>query len=130
MAALSRAARRDDAGDPRPGAGRGAAQRQPLHARPERRGARRRAGGTARQRARRLTPSEIRLDRRGVVALDAGDDLRARGIGVGPALELHPLALLEVLVVLEEVLDAVLGQVVHVVDGTHMVVGRAYPADR
>src|SRR5688572_28019528 len=39
-------------------------------------------------------------------ARDGIDDFLARGVGALPAVELHPLALLEVLVVLEEVADA------------------------
>src|SRR5690606_30831316 len=60
--------------------------------------------------------SEARLVRRAQVLLHAGVDFLARGIEALPAVDLHPLALFQVLVMGEEVRDALQHQRVHVLD--------------
>src|SRR5437773_4761893 len=70
------------------------------------------------------------LWRQRLEALRALDDLAARRLGVLPALDLHPLALLEILIVLEEVHDALerhLGQIAHF---AHLAVGGKHLVER
>src|SRR5256712_3789262 len=70
------------------------------------------------------------LRRQRLEALRAIDDLAARRIGVLPALDLHPLALLEILVVLEEVHDAIERELRQIAHLAHLAIGGKHLVER